>query len=543
MVTLFINGSIFDGNGFIQAFALDGSTIVSTGSTNSLMQQYPNAHVVDLNGAFVTAGFNDSHMHVLNYGYGLASLQLAQHTQSLAQLQRYVVDEIHNRSIPNGRWIRGRGWNHDFFSDGHRFPTRYDLDQISTDHPICLVRACGHACVVNSLALQLIHVTKDTPQPQGGQFDVDENGEPLGIFRENGLDMVYQALPKPTIEELEEMLENAMHHLNSYGVTSAQTDDYVVFHGLDYHDVITAYQNLEAKGKITVRIYEQNHFTNTHDLTNFLNEGRNTGIGTPWFKYGPLKMLGDGSLGARTAYLSQPYKDDCSTTGIAVYDQTTFNQMIDLAHRNGMQIAIHAIGDAIMDRIINALEASMTVYPRLDPRHGIIHCQIMRPDQYHRMKALDLHAYIQSIFLDYDIGIVNQRVCDELANTSYGFHSMQRLGLHVSNGSDCPVELPDCMAGIQCAVTRQSVHHDYGTYRIEEAMTIADAIRSFTVEGAHASFEEKVKGMIAPGYYGDFVIWSDNPFMVEPSLIHTIHPLSTYVNGKCVYGQNHIDND
>ena len=543
MITLFTNGRIFDGNGFIEAFALDGSTIVSTGSTNALLDQYPQAKLVDLQGHFVTAGFNDSHMHVLNYGYGLASLQLAEHTQSLAQLQHYVTQEIHDRAIPKGRWVRGRGWNHDFFSDGHRFPTRYDLDQISTDHPICLVRACGHACVVNSLALQLIHVTKDTPQPNGGAFDVDENGEPLGIFRENGLDMVYQALPKPTIEELEEMIENAMHHLNAYGVTSAQTDDYVVFHGLDYHDVIEAYQNLEAKGKISVRIYEQNHFTNTHDLTMFLNEGRNTGVGSPWFKYGPLKMLGDGSLGARTAYLSQPYKDDGSTTGIAVYDQTTFNQMIDLAHRSGMQIAIHAIGDAIMDRIMNALEASMSVYPRRDPRHGIIHCQIMRPDQYHRMQTLGLHAYIQSIFLDYDIGIVNQRVSDTLANTSYGFHSMQRLGLHVSNGSDCPVELPDCMSGIQCAVTRRSVHHDYGTYRIEEAMSVADAIRSFTIEGAHASFEEQVKGMIAPGYYGDFVIWSDDPFMVKPENIHEIHPLCTYVNGKCVYCQNHIDND
>ena len=542
MVTLFINGQIFDGNGFIEAFAVDGSTIVATGSTNMLIQRYPDATIVDLKHRFVTAGFNDSHMHVLNYGYGLASFQLAEHTQSLKALQQYVADEIHRRQIPSGRWVRGRGWNHDFFEDGHRFPTRYDLDQISTDHPICLVRACGHACVVNSLALELIHVTKDTPQPQGGAFDVDEHGEPLGIFRENGLDMVYQALPKPSIDELEEMLENAMHHLNAYGVTSAQTDDFVVFHGLDYHDVITAYQNLEAKGKMSVRIYEQNHFTNPHDLSQFLAEGRNSGIGSSWFKYGPLKMLGDGSLGARTAYLSQPYADDGSTTGIAVYDQSTFNQMIDLAHRNGMQIAIHAIGDAIMDRIINAMEATMTNHPRFDARHGIIHCQIMRPDQYQRMKALDLHAYIQSIFLDYDIGIVHQRVNPLLASSSYGFHTMQRLGLHVSNGSDCPVELPDCMCGIQCAVTRKSVHHDYGIYRPEEAMSVADAIRAFTIEGAHASFEESVKGLIAPGYLADFVIWSDDPFMVEPQQIHTIHPLQTYVNGTCVYGQNHIDN-
>ena len=535
MITIYHHGRIYSGNGFIDAFAIEGNTIVATGTLESLQHQFSQATLHDLQGHFVTAGFNDSHMHVLNYGYGLASLALAEHTQSLNELQTYVANMIHDRAIPAGRWVRGRGWNHDFFSDGHKFPTRYDLDQITTDHPLCLVRACGHACVVNSLALQLINVTKDTPQPEGGAFDVDEQGEPLGIFRENGLDMVYRALPKPSIDELEEMLVHAMHELNRFGVTSAQTDDYVVFHGLDYHDVIQAYQNLEAKGKMSVRIYEQNHFTNTRDLHQFLSEGLNTGVGSSWFKYGPLKMLGDGSLGARTALLSQPYADDPTKQGIAVYDQTTFDQMIDIAHRNGMQIAIHAIGDAIHYRIMNALEKTMIDHPLQDPRHGIIHCQIMRNDQYYRMKALGLHAYIQSIFLDYDTGIVRDRVVKSLADTSYGFHTMQRLGLSVSNGSDCPVELPDCMCGIQCAVTRQSVHHDYGTYRIEEAMSVADAIHSFTIESAKASFEEHVKGLIEPGYLADFVIWSDDPFMVDAHDIHTIHPLQTYVDGVCVY--------
>lgn len=536
MVNVYINGNIYTGNGFVEAFAVNGNTIVATGFTKEVLNHCKDATIIDLNGKFVTAGFNDSHMHVLNYGYGLASLRLATHTSSLQELKDYVSQEINVREIPSGQWVRGRGWNHDFFEDGHRFPTRYDLDEISTEHPIVLIRACGHACVVNSLALSYLNVTKDTPQPEGGQFEVDSNGEPNGVFRETGLDMVYQALPQPSVEELEQMLLNAMHHLNSYGVTSAQSDDFCVFNGLDYHNIIQAYQNLESKGLTTVRVYEQNHFTNVNELQSFLNEGFNTGVGSDYFRFGPLKMLGDGSLGARTAYLSQPYHDDPSTTGIAVYSQSTFDEMIDLASRSGMQVAIHSIGDAIMDRIMNSIEKSLTLHPRDDARHGIVHCQIMRDDQYYRMKKLGLHAYIQSIFLDYDTTIVRERVGDVLAGTSYGFHTMQQLGLHVSNGSDCPVENPDCMLGIECAVSRCSVSHLCKPYRKEEAMTIADAIRSFTIEGAYASFEEHHKGLIKSGYLADFVIWSDNPFEVETFKIHTIHPVATYMDGKCVFG-------
>ena len=532
---VFYNGTVFTGEGFTEAFVTDDNKFVATGSSAALLEQYPDVPQHDLGGKFVCAGFNDSHMHVLNDGYALNDLLLAEHTGSLEEMKAYIKDEIQNRHYAPGQWVNGRGWNHDFFSDGRRFPTRYDLDEISEENPICIVRACGHACVVNSKGLEMLGIDKHTEQIEGGKFDVDENGEPLGIFRENALDMVYSKLPQPTREDLKQMLLKAMKQLNSFGVTSSQTDDFVVFHGLDYHEVIAAYKELEAEGKMTVRIYEQNHFTDIEGLKGFVEEGHYTGEGSEFFKFGPLKMLGDGSLGARTAYMSEPYADDPSTCGIPVYSQETFDEMIGYAHTHNMQVAIHSIGDGILDRIMNAMEKAQNENPREDARHGIIHCQITRPDQLDRMAKLHLHCYAQTIFLDYDIKIVEDRVGKERASSSYNFKTLMNKGVHVSNGSDCPVELPNVLGGMQCAVTRSTLKEHIGPYLPEEAFTVKEAILSFTTEGARASFEENIKGKIQAGMLADFVVLDENLFETDPYHIHDVKVLETWMNGKRVY--------
>lgn len=532
---IFVNGQVFTGSGMAESFAVENGVFAGCGTAKEMMRRFPDAEVQDLHGAFVCAGFNDSHMHLLNDGYGLECVQLAEHTGSMKEMLSYISEEIERRGFTSGQWVRGRGWNHDYFADGHRFPTRYDLDQVSADLPICITRACGHACAVNSKALELMGVTKDTPQVEGGHFDVDENGEPLGIFRENALDMVYHCFPQPTREELKNMLVRAMHHLNSYGLTSCQTDDFVVFHGLDYHEVIRAYQELEQEGRMTVRVYEQNHFTSLPAFKEFIAEGNNTGVGTDLFRFGPLKMLGDGSLGARTAYLSAPYADDPSTCGIPVYSQETFDEMIGYANEHGMQVAIHSIGDGILDRIMNAVEKTLKEHPREDHRHGIIHCQITRPDQLDRMARLNLHCYAQTIFLDYDIHIVEERVGRERAASSYNFRTLMNKGVCVSNGSDCPVEQPNVLGGIQCAVTRSSLKDHMGPYLLQEAMTAEEALLSFTVNSAHASFEEDRKGMIREGMLADFTVLSENPMTADPYHINDIQVLETWMNGSCVW--------
>jgi predicted amidohydrolase YtcJ len=209
--------------------------------------------------------------------------------------------------------------------------------------------------------------------------------------------------------------------------------------------------------------------------------------------------------------------------------------MLAYARANGLQVAVHAIGDACLDRVLCALERARATYPGGDFRDGIVHCQITRPDQLERIAAMDLHVYAQSIFLDYDTRIVRSRVGEKLASTSYAWKTLIKKGVTVSNGTDCPVELPFALGGIQCAVTRTDLAGRGVPYLPEEAFTVQEALDSYTAAGAYASFEEGEKGKIVPGMLADFVILGANPFCVEPDTIGAIPVCATYVGGKVVH--------
>lgn len=537
MRTIYYGGQVYTGSlPLAEAFAVEDGRFVFAGTNQeALALAEAGGETVDLKGRFVCAGFNDSHMHLLNYGYALQVADLSSNTGSLAQVLDTMRAFLKEKGFAPGQWVRGRGWNHDYFTDESRFPNRHDLDKVSTEHPVCIVRTCGHTCVVNTKALELIGVTADTPQPEGGCFELGEDGQPNGVFRENGMDLVYSKLPQPGVEELKAMLLDAQAHLNSYGVTSCQTDDFTAFANVDWHDIMEAYRQLEAEGRMTVRMAQQAQLTTVEDLEGFLAEGYNTGWGDEWVKVGPLKILGDGSLGARSAYLSRDYADKPGYRGIPIYTQQQFDDLIGCANRHGMQVAVHAIGDGILDRVLSAYKKALAEHPRDDHRHGVVHCQITRPDQLADFAALHLHAYVQPIFLDYDIHMVEQRVGPELAATSYAFRTLMDSGVWTSSGTDCPVELPRALACIQCAVTRRTLKDRVGPYLPEEALTVQQAVDSYTIHSAHATFEEDSKGRIAPGYLADFVVLGDNPFEADPYAIGDIPVLATYAGGRCVY--------
>ncbi|HIZ80372.1 MAG TPA: amidohydrolase, partial [Candidatus Lachnoclostridium stercorigallinarum] len=483
---------------------------------------------------FVCSGFNDSHMHLLGFGNALSCAPLSAHTGSLKEMLSCLKEFLKNHPPRENGWIMGRGWNQDYFSDESRMPDRRDLDQVSAVVPICAVRACGHCLVVNTRALEILGITGETEQPDGGRIGMDEEG-PDGRFFDNAMDLVYDRMPAPDKEDVKNMILAACQALNSYGVTSSQTDDYCAFRTVPWTMVNEAYRELEEEGKLTVRVYEQSNFTSLDGLREFVEAGNRTGTGTDFFRIGPLKMLGDGALGARTAYLSRPYADDPSTCGIPVFSQETMDEMVEYANEQGMQVAVHAIGDACLDRVLGAYEKALASHPREDHRHGIVHCQITRPDQLKKILDLHLHVYAQSIFLDYDIHMVKERVGEELASTSYSWKTLLNGGGTVSNGTDCPVELPDALACIQCAVTRKTLRDQAGPYLPEERFTVQEALDSYTSAGAYASFEEERKGKIAPGMMADFVVLGQNPFETEETALKDIPVLATYLNGKMVY--------
>ena len=529
MKTAYIHGLVYTGTLPLQrAFLTENGKFTAVGTTAEILSMAPDA-VVDLEEKFVCAGFNDSHMHLLNLGQALSVAPLHLHTGSLEEMLGCLGQMRPGR----GGWILGRGWNQDLFRDVQRMPTRCDLDRVSTEYPVCAVRACGHAMVVNSKALEILNITAMTPPIPGGEI-VMEDGQPNGILFDNAMDLVYAAIPAPEKEDIRHMLRAACRMLNSYGITSCQSDDYCVFQNVPWQTINEALEELEQTGELTVRVYEQANFTNLPALSGFVEAGNVTGKGSAFFRIGPLKMLGDGALGARTAYLTKPFADDPATRGLCVFTPEVFDEMIGYAHEHHMQVAVHCIGDACLDLVLNSVEKALAEHPRADHRHGIVHCQITRPDQLQKLAELGLHIYAQSIFLDYDIHMVEDRVGRGLARSSYSWKTLKNTGCTVSNGSDCPVELPDVMAGIQCAVTRRDLK-GWGPYLEEQAFTVQDALDSFTKAGAYASFEETFKGEIKPGMAADFVILGEDPFETEPGKLKDIPILQTVLAGKTVF--------
>ena len=528
MRTLYYNASVYTGQLPLQeAFVVEDGRFSYAGSLDNAPRT---DRKVDLGGGFVCAGFIDSHMHLLNFSQTLTIAPLAQHTGSLEDMLQCLA-----RTKPGrGGWILGRGWNQDLFSGAHRMPHRKDLDRVSTDHPVCAVRACGHCLSLNTRALELLGITADTPQPEGGQILL-EQGTPNGILMDNAMDLALSAIPAPTKEEIKEMLRAGCAALNAQGITGCHSDDYSAFSNVSWETVNAAFRELEAEGTLTVRVCEQANFSDTGKLAAFLDGGNNTGTGSDLFRIGPLKLLGDGALGARTAYLSRPYADDPENRGLSIFSQEEFDSLIGLAHRRGMQVAVHCIGDACLDKVLDALERALTAHPRQDPRHGIIHCQITRPDQLERMAKLGLHIYAQSIFLDYDIHIVEARAGKDLARSSYSWKTLMEQGATVSNGSDCPVETPRVMAGIQCAVTRRDLNGSSRPYLEKEAFTLQEALDSFTAGGAYAAFQEQELGRIAPGYTADFVVLERSPFASDTSSLKDIPIKMTVLGGRQVY--------
>lgn len=537
MKEAYINGKVFTGTGFVSAFTVEDGYFTETGNDKEILSSLKaDDRLTDLNGAFVCAGFNDSHMHLLGFGQFLNEAGLKEHTSSLKGLISYLRGFLSSHPLREGQWLTGRGWNQDYFSDVSRMPNRYDLDLVSEEIPIMITRTCGHSCVLNSKGLTEAGIDCSTKDPEGGTIGRDRRGIPDGRLFEKAMDLASPARKTPDKEGIKEMLLLAMKEANSYGITSVSTDDYCTFRDISPEVINEAYRELIEEEKATLRVTEQCNLTDMDALKRFIGSGNVTGKGGRMFRIGPLKLLGDGSLGSRTAHLSMPYLGTDGETGFSLYPPEQLKEMIVYAHGHGMQTAVHAIGDRCLDEVLDSCEKALSSSPPRSLRHGIVHCQISRPDQFERIRRLGMLVYCQSVFLDYDNHIVEKLVPKELAASSYSWKTLLNKGVNVSNGSDCPVELPDVMKGIRCAVTRKSLDGT-GPFLPGEAFTVAEALISFTAAGAFASFEEDVKGMIRKGMLADFTVLDGDPFASDPEEIGSIKASMVYLGGKKVYGR------
>ena len=532
MRQLLYNGHIYQQRGqFTSALLIEDGYILNCGSDQELLaHQDQDVTLIDLQGKTVLPGFNDSHLHFYMSSVAFQTVQLYGAT-SIDMIIERAQQFINVHPETQGKALFGRGWNQDYFETEPRLINRLDLDHISTDFPIVFSRACGHVVSVNSKALEVLGINALTPQIDGGQFDLDTQGQPNGVFRENAIDLLSSLREPLSSQDRLNLLYSISQIANQYGITSVQTNDITV--GSDEGSAIEETYRHYSVLNPTVRIYHQLCFTDIDTLYERIQSGYHQGE-NQFNRYGPLKIFVDGSLGARTAKMRQPYHDDPSTQGIECMTSSVLDEFVNLADQNNIQVAIHAIGDGAISQVLNSYQN--VIQTENKNRHGIIHCQITDMPILNRFKALDILAYVQPIFLHYDMHIVEDRVGQGLASTSYAFGTMGKLGLHIAYGTDSPVEGLNVFNNIHCAINRQDLKSfpENGFYPSEK-VDLETAIDNLTIGGAYASFEEEHKGRLLPGYMADLIVIDQPIFQQDYTQIKDVQVTMTIVNGQVVY--------
>ena len=489
--------------------------------------------ILDCHGQLLIPGFNDSHMHYLHYVKTKIHVDLVG-TSSLAELLERMKKGLDYYDPASGLWYVGEGWNQDYFFDEKRFPTKEDLDTVTSEYPIMIQRACGHVGCLNSKALALFDMSAGDGALYSKYAERDEKGDFNGVIKENLFDFFKSKLPAPSYEKLADMMVDYQKDMFEAGITSVQSDEYNYTPEGTFFDLQLLLRKKAEAGSLKLRIGTQALYFKPELLSKAFALGYDHTFGNDTLRICATKLLADGSLGARTAYMRQPYADDPSTIGMAMFTQEALDEMVMISHRNNTAAIIHAIGDGAIQMCLNSIEKAQKAMPYLKPRHGIVHCQVTDKAMIKRFQDLDIIAYLQPIFIDYDMHIIYDRVGKELAETSYAWKDYMDLGVHHPFGTDCPVESYNPMLGIYCAVTRLGLKGD-GPFLPEQAYTVEEALYAYTAEGAYASCEEDVKGKIKEGMLADFAVLDKDLFNIPPKEIAQAKVEKTFVGGECVF--------
>lgn len=530
MEKVFFNGTIrtLDGaNRVTEAVGISGGKIAFLGTTEEALA-IPCEERIDLKGRLMLPGFVDSHLHMLHYAFVEKSVKLFDCT-SVEEMLEAARKKIEAKGGKPLTWLFCRGWNEERF-EHPRYPHKDELDALSTDYPIIMVRVCGHTAVSNSCGLEKL---KKIPNFSEIARDVDFE---TGVLKENAVQFYYSILEAPSQEEIEEFILFGNQKLNEAGITGIQSDDLASLPGKNWRRILAAFQNLDRENRMTVRIYEQCLFERTEDGKAFINEGFRTGQKGNFFTIGPLKMLQDGSLGAKTAAMEEPYAGDSENRGLIIYPQEELDDIIDFCDRHEMQTAIHCIGDRAMNMVIEAIEKSPCRKENPKGRHGIVHAQITNHEILEKMAQNDILAYIQPVFVDLDMDVVEGRIGAERMDGVYAWKSMLDLGIHAMGGSDAPVVSFDMMENIYFAVTRKNMNGQPEEGWIpSEKLSVEEAVKLFTKYPAYGSYSEAENGTIELGKHADLVVLHENVYEAEPDHIKDIKVDMTVSGGRIVY--------
>lgn len=545
---ILFNGKVFtaDERGTMaEAVAVEGERIVAVGTTLEIRARYQGAREIDLQGKLLTPGFNDAHLHLMDGGFSLTRVDLSG-TKTLDEALRRISARI--RELPRGAWILGRGWDHTLW--GNRWPTRQDLDKVSPDNPVWLYRVDGHVGWANSLALQKAGVTRETVIAEGGEMLRDAAGELTGILKEQpAYNLVERAVPAPTREERVEALERALGETKRYGITSI-TNFFGAAPATERpgYEMSKLYRELIRQDRFPLRVAIGLNFENPVEELKRQREEFATFKDDPLrLRLGPLKGYVDGTLGSRTAAMLAPFSDDPHNSGITRHTPEELTHMIVERADAGFQIALHAIGDRANRMALDGFEAAdkgrfarafAEDATKFDPpyRNRIEHAQVVAPSDFARFRNIGVIASMQPTHAISDKRWAQDRLGEYRVQGAYAWRMMQAFGVHTAFGTDWPFDSISPYVGLYAAVTRQSEDGEpRGGWWPQERVSIADAIRCYTVEGAYATFEEKEKGQLAPGMLADMVVHSRDLLTIKPEEILKTEAVMTILGGKVIY--------
>lgn len=528
-MTVLFNGNIYTVDGKrprAQALAFAGDRIIGVGSNDDMRKwKGTAAQFIDLKGAFVMPGFNDAHIHLANGGQAKLAVDLTG-ARSLAEFQDRIRKGLANYKA--GEWVTGRGWDHTLWPV-KKFPTRQDLDAVSTAHPMIFTRVDGHVAIANSKALELAGVTRTTKAPEGGQVELDaKTGEPTGMLLETAQGLVRRKIPAITAEQKRRGLELALAEATENGITSVQDnsgwDDFLI------------YRDVKNAGKLTVRVTEWLPFDAPLErLQQMRTEGGTTDT---WVRTGAVKGVMDGTLGSRTCAMLAPFADDPSTKGLARYTAEQLNTMAVERDKAGFQLAFHAIGDAANRMALDAFAAAQKANGKRDSRHKIEHAQVIAPADFARFVSLDVIASMQPVHETSDSRWAGQRLGPERSKGAYAWNTFQKVGARLAFGTDYPVEPLNPMFGLYACVTRaqRPGDGDPGQAWIpEEKISMEDCIRHYTAGSAYAEFAEKDKGTLEPGKFADLIVLSADVTKIPAAQIPAVKVTRTIVAGRTVF--------
>ncbi len=516
------SANIFTGNPdrpWVEAIGIKDGRIAALGNNDQVKAACPEAEALDLPGRLVTPGLTDAHCHFVSLGLCLKMIDLT----GLSSL-----DGFRNRikaaaaDARPGEWLIGRGWNHNQWTE-KREPTKADLDDIIPDNPAMMVRACGHSVTVNSQALAAVGFSAETPDPPGGKIDRDGSGMPTGMLR-NCRELVEEHIPENTKERMREAVLEAQEAALRAGLTG--------IHTIETLKEWQVFADLDAEGLLKLRVF---HLLPPDELEKAADMGLKAGRGSDHLWVGTAKLFADGSLGAGTALLHEPYLDCAGECGMAYIEPEDMAEKIGLAYHHGFNVAIHAIGDRALTNALTAIAQARKAQP--GPRRDRIeHVQLCRPQELALFKEMGVVASVQPVFVPTDWSTASTKWGLERCKNAYAWKTLLQEGLSLQFGSDAPVEPIAPIFGLQAAVTRRTTdgRPSEGWFP-EQCLNLEESLAGFSKIAAWTSRREDHLGSIEASKWADLTVFSQDLAGIPPEDWPGVDVEMTIIGGRIAY--------